>query len=900
MKKATTHKNLMFLLLCLFGSFQISWAASTADKPEMRLDSIIQYNNNIGTNVKYLKTEYARDLQQNVTLKMVYSWKTASDGITTFWMYSQKEDMTYDDRNRLETRQNYSWNSNSGTWDSSTRKNEHFFYNKDNGRIDSVFYYRWDGYEWLDNYEKEVYSYSDDGLKSTAIWYKDLGYNNPNWPTAWDPVEKREFVYDENHHLLSLTFFYWGGYYPDGDWAPSDRDEYTYNEHGDVLTYSKYMPTSDGGWIESSGYKLKHEYIYDDKGNIISDMTYRMESDKWNLDTHYTYEYYYSEIPVNVKDVPYSESFDTDAAIKNDYTVWKANTTKVVTWQWESASQDVKCTQTEANDYLFTPALYLPTTHRYLLTFKARCEKADALGKLKVVACNALKPNMSISTLVNTNITNTENQTYTAKLVVPLQTTYYIGFCAYTSDGSAIYLDDVKMEPEKLIDVPVAIDYLTGSPAAGGVNQVTLQFYIPNSNLSGLRINGVDGYVIMRDDMAEPIYKVDKFQTRDEMITWVDNNAKEGENTYSIYTYNEYGNSDEATITVVTGTDYPGRINNLRAEEPELGVCRLTWEAPTGGAAGGSFTQEGLTYNVYRYEGVQDELIATGITELTYTDYGMEVADRQVPVQYAVSAVNEAGEGLLASTDVILLGNPYPMPFNESFTDCAFENYLWTTIGIKGASSWAFASTGINPDVNPQDNDGGMMVFTSVQFLPGNMSRLTSPKIDISKGEKPVLSFWMAHSTNTNITTIGDDALVVKVSANNGVYERLDSILVKSDKDGWIEHTLSLDAYKGCENIRLGFVGVAGRTNNIYIDNVSVTDKAESSISATDGGQIRIYSDNGFVIVEGANDEAVTICTVDGKTVYSSKQLNGNRIPLQKGFYLVSVGSRKAAKVTVK
>ena len=95
---------------------------------------------------------------------MVYSWKTASDGITTFWMYSQKEDMTYDDRNRLETRQNYSWNSNSGTWDSSTRKNEHFFYNKDNGRIDSVFYYRWDGYEWLDNYEKEVYSYSDDGL----------------------------------------------------------------------------------------------------------------------------------------------------------------------------------------------------------------------------------------------------------------------------------------------------------------------------------------------------------------------------------------------------------------------------------------------------------------------------------------------------------------------------------------------------------------------------------------------------------------------------------------------------------------------------------------------------------------------------------------------------------------
>ena len=72
----------------------------------------------------------------------------------------------------------------------------------------------------------------------------------------------------------------------------------------------------------------------------------------------------------------------------------EANTTEVVTWQWESASQDVKCTQTEANDYLFTPALYLPTTHRYLLTFKACCEKADALGKLKVVACNALKPNI--------------------------------------------------------------------------------------------------------------------------------------------------------------------------------------------------------------------------------------------------------------------------------------------------------------------------------------------------------------------------------------------------------------------------------------------------------------------------------------------------------------------------
>ncbi len=890
MKKATTLKNLMFLSFCLIGS------AVWAEEPEMQLDSVIQYNNNGGNDSKYLKTEYTYDLRGNETLKIIYSWTEASDG-TLFWMYSQSSDKAYDDRNRLKTQADYTWNSNAGVWTGATRKGKELFYNEDNGRIDSIFYYRWEGYDWLDTYEKEVYTYSDDGLHATAVWYKDLDYENEKWPTAWQPAEKREYVYDEGGRVLSQINYVWAGFYPSGEWAASDKDEYTYNEHGNVLTYVKYMSIL-GGWVEGENYKLKHEYTYDERGNVASDKTYRSENGQWYPDTDYRYEYFYSPVPAAIKEIPYREAFDSQDAM-DDYTIWDADNDGTDVWMWDNGA--VKSTQREeVGDYLFTPAFHLPVTHRYRVTFKARCENADAGAKLTVNAYNAANPNNVVYPMLDkVNIANVDYQTYTATFLIPQEANFYVGFNAYTADGSAVYLDDIAVEQDKSVEVPDRVPELVGFPAAGGVNQVTLMFYIPNFTLGGMLFNGVNGYVIERDDMTEPICKVEKFQIRGSIITWVDENAGQGENTYSVYTYNEFGNSDKVEVTVTVGTDYPGKIRNLKAEEPAVGVCKLTWEAPDKGAAGGDFTTEGLTYNIYRYLGAADELIAN-VPDLTYTDNEIEVSNLQVPVQYSVAAVNKAGEGVKTSTDVLLLGNPYPVPFHESFAGCQFQNYLWTTIGIVGASAWGFIENGLNPDVSPQDKDGGMMIFSTLQFMPGNMARLTSPKIDISQADKPMLDFYMAHSTNTGVTVNGNDVLVVKISADNGTYEKLDSIFVQSDKDGWVKHSYSLNAYKGCTNIRLGLIGVVGRTNNIYIDNISVTDAGESSISTVADGQVGVYGNEGFITVEGVEDERITISTIDGKVVYSSGELKNNVIPVRSGLYLVSVGNRKVIKVIVR
>lgn len=888
MKKTTTHLNFMYILFlfCLTGTFQ---SAGAANEEEMQLDSIIQYNNNIGENSRYIKTEYTYDLKQNPVLKISYRWADAGDG-TSFWMYSRKEEMTYDDRNRPETEKFYTWNAYSGTWVGSDRNYKRYLYNAENDRIDSLYYYLWDGAAWREQYYKAEFTYGEDG-SCVEILYKNLN------GTGWDPAEKREYGYDENRNLISLVYYTMNSITQ--VWQPSDKDEYTYDGHGNVLTYSKFLYLM-GSWIEGENYKLKHEYVYDENGNIISDITYRRVSGSWQIDTHYTYQYFYSPVSTNVKLLPYNEIFDTENALTDDYTLWDADGNGLTAWSWNAGSKDMKCMQKVDDDYLFTPALHLPVTHRYQLTFKARCDNADASGKLKVIASSAANPDQEIAVVLNQQeISNTEYRTFSGTFLVPQQANYYIGFCAYTADGSAIYLDDVSVEAEKPVGVPDKVVDLEAWPAEGGVNKVTLMFLIPTTGLDGMLINGVDGYVIMRDDMTEPVYKEETFQIRGDVKWWVDENAKAGESTYTVYTYNDFGNSDGVSVTVTVGVDYPGKIMNLRAEEVNTGVCKLTWEAPDKTATGEPMTPEGVTYNVYRYLGTADELIAN-VSQPAYTD-SLGVSGSQVPVQYLVTAVNKAGEGLKTSTDVLLLGDPYGLPFTESFSDCTFENYLWTTIGIVGASSWGFTATGKKPDVMPQDNDGGMMVFTTLQFMPGNMSRLTSPKIDISQAVEPVLGFWMAHATNTDDGggLMGDDALVIKISADNGSYEKIDSIFVKSGQDGWVKHSYSLDAYKGCVNIRLGFVGVVGRTNNIYLDNITVSDAKWSSASDIDNKQVRVYATGNSIRIESVENVPATLYTSDGKLIYSEKIQGNTVIPVQKGFYIVSVGQQGTFKVIV-
>ncbi len=890
MKKTMVQKELAFFFICLVSCFQTIGAAEKV----MQLDSIIQYNRILGSYSMYLKTEFTYDLRRNETLKLVYFRKEASDG-TPFWMYSQKSEKSYDEQNRLDNQKDYTWNANAGVWSSDTRKNKKFFYNKEiEGRVDSIFYYRWDGYEWLNNYEKEIYTYSADGLDVTSIWYKDLDYENENWPADWQPVEKRDWKYDEKGNLLSIIYYSRKGYYPSEEWVLSDKDEYTYDEHGNLLTSDKYMAIL-GSWVEASdNYKLRHEYEYNEDGDIISDKTYRISNGEWYLDTYYSFEYFYSEVPATIKEIPYTEIFDSQEAI-DDYIMWDADNDGTVTWSWDNGV--VKSAQKEyVGDYLFTPIFHLPVTHRYKVTFKVRCDNSEAGGKLAVGAYNAANPNnMIYSMLERIDIMNTDYQTYSATFLIPQEANYCIGFRTFTDDGSAIYLDDITVEKDKLLDIPEKIDYLVGIPAVGGEKKVTLNFYIPSVNIGGFLINGVNGYIIKRGDKEEPIYRNDKYQIRGDMITWEDMDALEGENTYSVYTFNEYGESDVATISVFIGMDYPSRVKNLQAKENEIGTCTLTWEAPTEGAAGGPFTQEGLTYNIYRYTANGLVLIDNGVEELTHTDTNINVSRGQTVLQYSVAAVNVTGEGYLASTPDLVLGVPYYIPFRESFADCGFTNYPWITIGVVGANSWGLLEAGLNPTVSAQDRDGGMAALTTTQFTPGNKTRLASPKIDINGVEKPEVSFWMAHST-----TKGDDALVVMASADNGEFIQVgESIPVTSATEGWAQHKISLEAYKGCTNFRIGFVGIVGGTNNIYIDNIFVGEDNESSISAIGTNGVNVYGGIGAIYIEGVENMPVVISTIDGKTVYISNSWESGSISVPRGLYLVKVGE-SVIKVMVK
>lgn len=850
----------------------------------MQLDSVIQYNEYSLTHRPYLKSEYSYDLQGNAVLKIVYSYPVEDDG---FWVYSRKEEITYDGLNRPDTRKRYTWNANAGVWISSTRQNDRYFYRNESMRIDSVYHYRWDGNgEWLDKYEKEIYTYSDNGREVSAIWYSDANYSDPDWPVDWKPSEKKVYEQDGNGRVLKLTNYYWNGYYPSGDWTPSDRDEYTYDDYGNVLTLTKFIALS-GSWI-GNGQQYKHEYQYDNRENIVSDKTYRMTGESWEQETYYTFDYFYSETSGNVKELPYTESFEEEKSM-NEFTAWNASGDVQNSWSRDAASKDIQCeAETAPGDWLFTPALHLPATNRYQVSFKTRCEDAQAPGKLKVLACKAANPAQVIALLAEElEVGRTDEQTYTYTFLVPQEANYYIGFYVIPGNQSVIRVDDLAVQPEKSIEVPAKVDNLTGTPGQNGVKEVDLMFHIPNLNLAGMLINRVDGYVIERSGCTAPVYENKKGSIRGDLVRWKDTNVPEGTHVYSVYTYNEYGKSDVATVEVNTGVGYPDKVKNLRATETAPGICELTWEAP-------DHAPQGLTYTIYRLDATETELLASGTSEHTYTDRSLDVSAEQVAVQYGVAGVSAAGEGPRTLTADVVLGNSYEAPFLESFAGCGFTTTPWITIGVIGSHAWALTDKGVSPDVAPQDLDGGMALFSTLQFMPGNMARLASPKIDISSLEMPELKFWMAHSTMK-----GKDALVVKVSMDNGTFEKIDSIPVKAGSDGWVEHTLRLDTYKGCKNLRLGFVGVVGREQNIYLDHIQVADGG-SSISSLTGSCAHIYGINRSIIIEGAAGKSVVISTIDGKVIYSSPVPPTDPVPVRDGVYLVRLGDEYTQKVIVR
>jgi len=395
------------------------------------------------------------------------------------------------------------------------------------------------------------------------------------------------------------------------------------------------------------------------------------------------------------------------------------------------------------------------------------------------------------------------------------------------ASGKLVLLGNIQQEPNLVFGYELAIIANPGAPGASTAMAVTpgaagaltasIAWTNPSLTVNGAALTELTNIKVYR---GETLIHTITSPTIGAAETYVDNAVPASGNfTYKVQGENAAGVGLSATASAFVGTDFPAAPGNIvLAASGNNGV--ITWEAPTTGLNGGYFVPTGLTYNVTRFPGAV--AVATGISELTYTDDAVPGIGNYY---YAVQAINATGPGGSANSNMVLLGAE-GIFFYEPFTTTAVGSLPagWVAEGA-GTTNWA---------VYGSANAGGEAPELRMSYSPAfnGEFRLSTPDFSIEDYTALKLSF--RHMLN-NYTSDEGELLGVYASYDAGAtwVEIWSSAIGTAD----IPPTLNeffLDVPPTKANMRLSwlFTGNSFNIDYYYIDDVIVEPVVDNDLKA--------------------------------------------------------------------
>ncbi len=282
--------------------------------------------------------------------------------------------------------------------------------------------------------------------------------------------------------------------------------------------------------------------------------------------------------------------------------------------------------------------------------------------------------------------------------------------------------------------------------------------------------------------------------------------------------------------------------------------------------------------------------------------------------EYSVSltVTNSAGQSELTKDNYMFVGGE-TIPFIENFNENSLLANGWSIENPDGKKTWEQTTvTGINGE----SNVAWINIF-NYTYLEAR-DYLTSPLLSFIGYEQVLLSFDYAYAQRYNQV----DSLIVSLSADCG--ETWTKVYANGpDGDGSFETSepnvesfepltatdwsgrgygaetpiINLNQWSGMANIKLRFESLSMYGNNLYIDNIEVSNTAgiDESISNND---LLIFPNPGSETItvhigENLKNQSLTITDLHGKILLEANVSNGNNNinieELPKGFYLLNV-----------
>ncbi len=198
-----------------------------------------------------------------------------------------------------------------------------------------------------------------------------------------------------------------------------------------------------------------------------------------------------------------------------------------------------------------------------------------------------------------------------------------------------------------------------------------------------------------------------------------------------------------------------------------------------------------------------------------------------------LTASNAAGSGTTTHNNVVYVSSAAAQYSNwmyqETFEDANTVSNDWIIQNPTGYRTW------IQTSLAAATGSYSMMINNYSGTSTGEVDAMISPSYDLSQVTDPILTFKYAYAQKNSSN---DDWLKVYISTNCGktwnlryskkgaqlnaknIIENANYVPASGD---WIDATVYISAYTSASNVRVKFEFISDKGNNIYIDDINIS-----------------------------------------------------------------------------
>lgn len=538
-------------------------------------------------------------------------------------------------------------------------------------------------------------------------------------------------------------------------------------------------------------------------------------------------------VVVGLAAVPYAENF-TDQTVTDLYTIIDANGDGK-TWSFYSGDMAAEASNDiNADDWLITPPITMKYGTYYKVSVDMRVRSGETPGKFEVMYGTSATADAMTTCIIEPTVVTTDNGGYTTYSGFVKVDSYdgkgHIGIHSLTEAGNWwMYATNLRVSSPYESSVPQAPTEFTATPDINGSLTVSLSCKAPDTTLEGNKIGALEKIEFFRDGVS--IKTIENPEPGNMTEPFTDTVSEKGYHTYTVVATNWSGAGLEAETKAYVGINLPASPSAVFAYETEkIGEVTVEWEPVTTYIDGTPLNTDNVTYSIWTTINGTDTKIQQGLTGTSSTFQIILPDEPQLFWSFGVTASTEAGENLNAAmADQIPAGLPYSTPFVESFANLTTD-YAWARGGSDNTTYWDYASAKTFEEVQPQDNDNGMLAMFGNYI--GSQGHLYSGKIDLNGLNNPMLTFYLFNLLDP--THLDDNTVDVYIK---GARER-DFNLVKTytlsdfETEGWHRGEISLEQWKG-QSVQVMFIGTIKHFQYIQLDNIQIRDRVEYDAAIT-------------------------------------------------------------------